>query len=56
MEKSIDIENASLYYSINMIRCLLNMSLITQEEYQKILSKIIESYGTNLCLYLPEKF
>lgn len=31
-----DINNASLAYSIHMLRMLLSMKLITQEEYDRI--------------------
>ena len=32
-----DINNSAFCYSINMLRLLLKMQLITQEEYERIL-------------------
>ena len=40
-----DQNNASLYYSVNMLRALLAMKLITEEEYKKIISLNAEYYG-----------
>lgn len=33
-----DISNASFAYSVNLLRALLSMKLITEEEYERIMS------------------
>ena len=43
MEKSVS--DASFYYSVNMLRALLKMGLITKEEYKKIIALNAEYYG-----------
>ena len=40
-----DQANASFYYSVNMLRVLLEMRLITEEEYKKIIAINAEYYG-----------
>ena len=40
-----DQNNASFYYSVNMLRALLAMKLITEEEYKKIVKLNAEYYG-----------
>ena len=35
MDKRTDINNASFAYGINLLRMLLDMNLITQDEYEK---------------------
>lgn len=40
-----DQNNASFYYSVNMLRALLAMKLITEEEYKKIVKLNEEYYG-----------
>ena len=40
-----DQNNASFYYSVNMLRALLAMKLITEEEYKKIVTLNAEYYG-----------
>ena len=40
-----DQNNASFYYSVNMLRALLAMKLITEEEYKKIVALNAEYYG-----------
>ncbi len=40
-----DQNNASFYYSVNMLRALLAMKLITEEEYKKIVVLNAEYYG-----------
>ena len=42
-----DQNNASFYYSVNMLRALLAMKLITEEEYKKIVALNAEYYGAN---------
>ena len=41
-----DINNSAFCYSINMLRLLLKMQLITQEEYERILEISAAHYGT----------
>ena len=43
MDKRTDINNASFAYGVNLLRMLLDMNLITQDEYEKI-TRIIEDY------------
>lgn len=42
----MDIYNSALVYSVNMLRLLLKMQLITQEEYERILQISAAHYGT----------
>ncbi len=41
-----DINNSAFCYSVNMLRLLLKMPLITQEEYERILQISAAHYGT----------
>ena len=41
-----DINNSAFLYSVNMLRLLLKMQLITQEEYERILQISTAHYGT----------
>ena len=41
-----DINNSAFVYSVNLIRLLLKMQLITQEEYERILQISTAHYGT----------
>lgn len=41
----MDQKNASFYYSVNMLRALLAMKLITEDEYKKIVTLNAEYYG-----------
>ena len=41
-----DINNSAFLYSVNMLRLLLKMQLITQEEYERILQITAAHYGT----------
>ena len=41
-----DINNSAFCYSVNMLRLLLKMQLITQEEYECILQTSAAHYGT----------
>ena len=43
-----DQANASFYYSVNMLRSLLAMRLITEEEYKKIVELNAEYYGVEI--------
>lgn len=43
-----DIINCSLAYSANMLRMLLSMNLLTEEEYQRILSITEEHYNAEI--------
>jgi hypothetical protein len=40
------INNSAFCYSVNMLRLLLKMQLITQEEYERILPISAVHYGT----------
>ena len=40
-----DQNNAGFYYSVNMLRALLAMKLITEEEYKRIVALNAEYYG-----------
>lgn len=44
--KNRDIENAAFAFSKNMLKRLLSMSLITEEEYNQILTIAEEHYDT----------
>lgn len=48
MRNKEDINNIALYYSINMLRHLLKMNLITENEYDNILRISSEHYGTKI--------
>lgn len=46
-----DKNNAAFVYSVNLLRMLLNMGMITNEEYEKIVDISATHYGTkNICL------
>ena len=40
-----DQSNASYYYSVNVLRALLAMKLITEDEYKKVIALNAEYYG-----------
>jgi hypothetical protein len=40
-----DINNSAFVYAVNMLRLLLKMQLITQEEYERILQISVAHYG-----------
>ncbi|WP_322175836.1 hypothetical protein [Acutalibacter caecimuris] len=42
---NMDIGNSAFVYSVNMLRLLLKMQLITQEEYEHILQISAAHYG-----------
>ena len=48
MDKRTDINNASFAYGINLLRMLLDMNLITQDEYEKITRISAEYYDTEV--------
>ena len=48
MDKRTDINNASFAYSLNLLRMLLDMNLITQDEYKKITRISAEYYDTEI--------
>lgn len=48
MKNMTDINNSAFYYIVNMLRMLLNMKLITDEEYEKIVSISSEYYDTEI--------
>ncbi len=43
-----DIGNSSFAYSVNLLKMLLAMQLITEDEYKKIVRVSAEHYGTEL--------
>lgn len=51
MNKSIAVNNASFAYSLNMLKLLLGMQLINEEEYKKIIAVSAEHYNVkNYCV------
>lgn len=48
MKNMTDINNSAFYYSVNMLRMLLNMELINESEYEKIVGTSSEYYGTEI--------
>lgn len=47
-ENKTDINNASFAYSVNLLRTLLGMNLITKEEYDKIVTISEEYYSPDI--------
>ena len=43
-----DIGNSSFAYSVNLLKMLLAMQLITEDEYKKIVRVSAEHYGADL--------
>lgn len=43
-----DIDNSSFAYSVNLLKMLLAMQLITEDEYEKIARISAEHYGADL--------
>lgn len=43
-----DIGNSSFAYSVNLLKMLLAMQLITEDEYEKIVKISAEHYGAEL--------
>lgn len=48
MKNMTDINNSAFYYSVNMLRMLLKMKLITEKEYNKIVAISAEYYDTEI--------
>lgn len=48
MDKRTDINNASFVYSVSLLRMLLDMNLITEDEYERITQISAEHYGADL--------
>lgn len=48
MKNKEDINNTAFYYSVNMLRHLLKMNLITEDEYDRIVHISSEYYGTEI--------
>lgn len=48
---SKDINNTSFYYSVNMLRMLLGMGLITESEYERII-QISAAHYVNETIYV----
>ncbi len=48
MRNKEDMNNAAIYYSINMLKNLLKMKLITKVEYDRIVRISSEYYDTEI--------
>lgn len=48
MDKRTDINNTSFAYSVSLLKMLLTMQLITEDEYEKIAQISAEHYGADL--------
>lgn len=48
MKNKEDINNSAFYYSVNMLRHLLKMNLITEDEYNRIVRISSEYYSTKI--------
>ena len=48
MDKRTDSNNTSFAYSVNLLKMLLTMQLITEDEYERITQVSAEHYGTEL--------
>ena len=48
MDKRTDINNTSFAYSVNILKMLLAMQLITEDEYERITQISAEHYGADL--------
>lgn len=48
MDKRTDINNTSFAYSVNLLKLLLAMQLITEDEYERITQISAEHYGADL--------
>ena len=48
MDKRTDINNTSFAYSVNLLKMLLAMQLITEDEYERITQISAEHYGADL--------
>ena len=45
------VNNSSFYYSLNMLKLLKGMGLITEEEAQKTMDSLAEHYGVTDIYY-----
>ncbi len=48
MDKRTDINNTSFAYSVSLLKMLLAMQLITEDEYERITQISAEHYGADL--------
>lgn len=48
MDKRTNINNTSFAYSVNLLKMLLAMQLITEDEYERITQISAEHYGADL--------
>lgn len=48
MDKRTDINTASFAYSVNLLKMILAMQLITEDEYERITQISAEHYGAAL--------
>lgn len=48
MDKRTDINNTSFAYSVSLLRMLLDMNLITEDEYERITRISAEHYDTEV--------
>lgn len=48
MDKRTGINNTSFAYSVNLLKMLLAMQLITEDEYERITQISAEHYGADL--------
>lgn len=48
MDKRTDVNNTSFAYSVNLLKMLLAMQLITEDEYERITQISAEHYGADL--------
>ena len=48
MNKRTDINNASFVYGISLLQMLLDMNLITENEYERITRISVEDYDTEI--------
>ena len=48
MKNKEDINNSAFYYNVNMLRHLLKMNLITEDEYNRIVRISSEYYSTKI--------
>ena len=48
MDKRTDFNNTSFAYSVNLLKMLLAMQLITEDEYERITQISAEHYGADL--------
>lgn len=48
MDKRTDINNTSFAYSVSLLKMLLTMQLITEDEYERITQISAEHYGADL--------